>query len=329
MKIISIINLKYLKNIGLYIGMVMMLVLSGCASVAEDENLTEIPIEEATEKVVGKPIEDVVEEQRIQDEKNFITEEKSFIVDEGMTLEERFLLPEGYARTEEAEGSFAEFMRNYPVKEAGSPVLLYDGSKKGNQSVHEAVLDMHIEPRDLQQCADSVMRIFAEYLYEKGEYGKISFQLVNGFTFDFATWSSGNRLLVNGNETSWSAGSANDTSKESLERYLQSLFAYASTLSMDRESTKIAEEEIQIGDIFIKGGSPGHVVMVADICENTQGEKAFLLAQGYMPAQEFHILKNPQDEENPWYFLRELTYPFITPEYTFPEGSLRNLPYLD
>lgn len=40
-----------------------------------------------------------------------------------------------------------------------------------------------------------------------------------------------------------------------------------------------------VGDVFLKGGSPGHVVMVVDLCENEEGQKAFLPGQGYMPAQ--------------------------------------------
>ena len=67
--------------------------------------------------------------------------------------------------------------------------------------------------------------------------------------------------------------------------------------------------------------------MLADICENAQGRKAFLLAQGYMPAQEFHILINPRHENDPWYYEEEVSYPFFTPEYTFDEGSLQRPGY--
>jgi len=35
-------------------------------------------------------------------------------------------------------------------------------------------------------------------------------------------------------------------------------------------------------------------------CENSLGEKQFLLGQSYMPAQEMHILKSPNDESSPW-----------------------------
>lgn len=52
-----------------------------------------------------------------------------------------------------------------------------------------------------------------------------------------------------------------------------------------------------------------------------------MLAQGYMPAQDFHVLKNPSHDTDPWYYEEEVIYPFATPEYTFEEGSLRRLTY--
>jgi hypothetical protein len=91
---------------------------------------------------------------------------------------------------------------------------------------------------------------------------------------------------------------------------------------MNNEVKKISEDEIQVGDVFLKGGSPGHVVMVVDVCEK-DGKKAFLLAQGYMPAQQFHVLKNPLHEDDPWYYVDEIHYPFQTPEYVFGEESLK------
>ena len=53
---------------------------------------------------------------------------------------------------------------------------------------------------------------------------------------------------------------------------------------MVSESTPIKLNEIRVGDVFLKGGSPGHVVMIVDVCTNREGKKAFLIAQGYMPA---------------------------------------------
>ena len=117
-------------------------------------------------------------------------------------------------------------------------------------------------------------------------------------------------------------------SDDTFENYLNTVFTYASTISLANESKPINESEIEIGDIFIKAGSPGHVVMVADICEK-DGKKAFLLAQGYMPAQQFHVLINEAHPGDPWYYEDEIIYPFHTPEYTFDKGSLMRPQYLD
>lgn len=253
--------------------------------------------------------------------------ETDLICPEGMTLAARIAAPEGFSRATAAEGSFAAFLRDYPMKEDGSPVLLYDGREKGNQSAHAAVFALPIENEDLQQCADSVMRMYAEYFWESGQKERIAFHFVNGFYAEYTRWRDGERIQVSGNEVSWVRTADYDDSYENLKKYLRYVFSYASTLSMERESEPVSADEIAVGDVFLKGGSPGHVVMVVDLCADMQGEKAFLLAQGYMPAQEFHVLNNPLHPDDPWYYERELAFPLVTPEYTFGEGSLRRPGY--
>ena len=186
---------------------------------------------------------------------------------------------------------------------------------------------MNISDKDLQQCADSVIRMYAEYYYKSQQYDKINFHFVSGFLCEYEKWQAGYRVKVSGNNVSWHKTKTFDDSYETFEKYLDTVFSYASTLSLDKESTKIDINELQIGDIFLKAGSPGHVVMVVDICENNKGEKAFLLAQGFMPAQEFHILNNPASDSDPWYYVKEVEYPFLTSQYTFDEGSLKRLDY--
>ena len=254
-------------------------------------------------------------------------EEISCIDAQGMTLESRILPPKGYERTVAEEGSLLQYLRTYPVKEDGSPVLLYDGSKKWNQDAHVAVMELPIENADLQQCADSIMRVYAEYFLASGQEDRISFHFTNGFEAEYTKWRDGYRIKVDGNQVSWEQSAEYDDSYETFVKYMRIVFSYAGTLSMDGEAEPISVEEMQPGDVFLKGGSPGHVVMVVDVCENAQGNRAFLLAQGYMPAQEFHILKNPTNEVDPWYYEEEMVYPFATPEYVFEEGSLQRLNY--
>jgi hypothetical protein len=101
------------------------------------------------------------------------------------------------------------------------------------------------------------------------------------------------------------------------------VFSYAGTLSLSRELKKKSLNELQIGDVFIQGGSPGHAVIVVDVVKDKKtGKKLFMLAQSYMPAQDIHILKNPiSNLESPWYSLNEGDE-LITPEWKFSPNSL-------
>ena len=281
------------------------------AAVASEE---EGPENIGTSAFQTSEINSSIEEPQIQ-------EDYVFINSSGDTLEERINVPKGYIRTPVSDDSLQGFVRKYKMKPDGSPVLLYDGREKGIQSDHIAVFDMAIENYDLQQCADSVMRMYAEYFRDSGQEERIAFHFTNGFLCDYDSWKNGKRVKVNGNDVYWVQSGGYDDSDENFISYLWMVFSYAGTLSLQEESEQIDISELRAGDIFIKGGSPGHVVFVADVCEKGD-EKAFLLAQGYMPAQEFHVLKNPLHEDDPWYYVSELSYPLRTPEYTFNEGSL-------
>jgi hypothetical protein len=90
-----------------------------------------------------------------------------------------------------------------------------------------------------------------------------------------------------------------------------------------RELERVADaSRIEAGDVFIQGGFPGHAVLVVDVAEDARGQRAVLLAQSYMPAQDIHILRNPKPSDNPWYVIAG-DEPLTTPEWGFPAGSLR------
>jgi len=246
----------------------------------------------------------------------------SLINESGKTVEERFNTPEGFERVEVEEGSFGKYLRTLPLKPSGSKVHYYNGGVKP-RDVHEAVLDIDVGDRDLQQCADAVIRLRAEYLYGKGLYDKIHFNFTNGFLADYATWMQGYRIVVEGNKAYWvkRTGYSNDYS--SFRKYLDMVFAYAGTLSLSQELKKVPLEDMQIGDVFMKGELPGHCVIVLDMAENKDtGEKLFMIAQSYMPAQALHILKNMQNKElSPWYPL-DFGETLNTPEWQFNRYQL-------
>lgn len=242
----------------------------------------------------------------------------------GQTIKTRFPAPEGTERLTVPENSFASYLRNLPLKPHGTQVHYFDGREKRNHYVHAAVIDLDVGDRDLQQCADAIMRLKAEYLYQKGAYDEIAFNFTNGFRAEYSKWRAGNRIRVDGNDVSWIPGNAGNGSYESFRQYLNMVFAYAGTLSMEKEMAPVSIDSIRIGDVFIQGGSPGHAVIVADMAiDPDTKERFFLLVQSYMPAQDMHVLNNPRDKKlSPWYRNR-FQGRLVTPEWMFDAADLR------
>lgn len=237
----------------------------------------------------------------------------------------RIPVPEGFQRIPASQNSQAAWLRDLPLLEPGHQVKTYDGRLKGNQRAHYQVVNMDVGKRDLQQCADAVMRLKAEYHYARQEWDKIHFNFTSGDRVAFDDWSKGKKPRIQGSKVSFSAASGSvDHSYSNFKKYLIMIFSYAGTASLEKELISVEVADIQAGDVFIQGGFPGHAVLVLDVAENSQtGEKVFLLGQSYMPAQEFHVLKNPNDSKlNPWYSLSEGEN-LYTPEWDFQASNLK------
>jgi hypothetical protein len=245
----------------------------------------------------------------------------------GKTILERIKVPEGYERIPIDEKSFGYYLRNLPLKPDGTDVFLYNGEPKANK-VHAAVIDMDIGYQDLQQCADAVIRLRAEYLFERKLYGMIHFKFTNGFQADYEKWALGYRIDVQGNVVKWVKTADRSYEYKVFRRYLDVVFTYAGTYSLARELLKAEYRDIQPGDVFIRGGSPGHAVIVVDVAVNkSTGQKIFLLAQSYMPAQDIHALINPSDPDlSPWYSMNPDDKIIQTPEWEFGVDELKRFP---
>lgn len=233
--------------------------------------------------------------------------------------------PLGYGRIPAAAGSFQDWLRHLPLKPGKPDVYLYNGQPKHTQNVHAAVVDIDVGQRDLQQCADAVMRLRAEYLYSTGQYDSIRFNFTSGDNFAFKRWSQGYKPRSSGNRVTWQKGKAPGLSHASFRNYLDTVFMYAGSASLAKELQPVKDiADLQIGDVFIQGGFPGHAVLIVDVAQNPlNGKKVFLLAQSYMPAQDIHILRNPESWwDSPWY-ASDFGEKLRTPEWTFTKNDLK------
>ena len=225
-------------------------------------------------------------------------------------------VPRNYERVVATDStSFAYFLQHLPLKPQGTPVHYYDSNISHLTDVTYAVIDGYdLGSTDLQQCADWVIRLRAEWLYSQKRYNDIAFHFTNGWLCEYKRWAEGERVSVKGNHTSWYKAAAPDYSYKTFRQYLDMVFNYAGTLSLSKELKTASIFDIQVGDVFVEGGSPGHAMLVIDVAEcihpNMGASKLCMVAEGYMPAQDMHILINTTDnniKNTPWYDVYMLT----------------------
>lgn len=258
---------------------------------------------------------------KFQEENKQFKQNQSLVNPQGMTIETRYNVPNGYKRVSVEKGSFGEFLRNQKLKPYGEKVLYYNGQQKLKENVYDSVVDREIGDRDLHQCADAIMLLRAEYFYNKGEYENIHFNFVSGFKAEYSKWMNGYRINPNGKGSYYKKAKPSNSYKD-FRNFMNIVFGYAGTLSLEKEMKLQSIENMKIGDVFIMGGSPGHAVIIADMAENEKGEKIFLLLQSYMPAQETQVLVNPENPKTVWYSLKGKNI-LYTPEWRFPVEKLR------
>lgn len=243
----------------------------------------------------------------------------------GKVISTRIKVPPQFERVGVKANTFAEFLRNLPLKNQDAEVHLYDGSIKWNKNAYISVIDLKIGDKDLHQCADAVIRLRADYLKSIGEENRIKFHFTNGFLAEYQKWKQGYRIQVNSdNQVKWVKIAKPSSSSSTYWKFLEMVFSYAGTKSLSKELVLVDLDNMKIGDVLIQGGSPGHAVIVVDMARNPRtGQKAFLVAQSYMPAQEIQILQNTQDSKiSPWYLL-EPNEGISTPEWSFKANDLK------
>jgi len=205
------------------------------------------------------------------------------------TIESYFEIPKNYKRIIQSDYHDWIISREINTKDK---VKYFDGKTiDGLGTDYKAKFVYNIGKRNLHQCADAVMYNNARYFFDTKQYKKISYT----FSYNAKVYSYVKEFNVFNEKT--------------FKKYITMVWGYCGTWSLQEYDTvKIDIKEMQVGDMFLIGGFPGHTMSVVDMIENSEGNKKFMLAQSFMPAQEQHILLNINDvwfdsvNEIPWNF---------------------------
>lgn len=241
------------------------------------------------------------------------------------TVKSRFALPKGYYWQNEEVGSFGEFLQNFPLYPENFPVRDYRQIPLDRQFYHAAILKIDVGEKDLQQCADAWIRLYAEYLWARKEYDRIVFQFTSGQSLSWVAYRDGMRTKEDGERVKFYKTAKTDASYANFRKYLNLVFNYAGTISLDRESVPVLKnEDIRTGDFLITPGSPGHSVFIVGTARNAAGKKLYLLAESFMPAQDVHIIVNSFNKKiSPWYELDVKAPKTYTAKYIFSPTSVK------
>lgn len=216
----------------------------------------------------------------------------------------------------QAANSWPGFLQRLPVVQ--QPVVDFSGQPVAHQQKAIGVIPFDVGNRDLQQCADALIRLRAEYLFGQRRFSELSFRFTSGHPYSFLSYCAGQRPVVRGQSLRFTNGAACTPSQTALRKYLDVVYTYAGTISLYRDLKK--QDHLEIGTIIITPGSPGHCFIIIDEGLTASGEKRYKLAEGYTPAQSIYVLRN--GAQGPWHALGAGT--ITTASYQFKQYGLRS-----
>ena len=138
------------------------------------------------------------------------------------------------------------------IRDSETPVRAYDGRvlHAATDSRIAGVVALDVSPADLQQCADSVMRLHAEWLWSKGERN-MSYRAAAGLALPWSRWSRGERIVPSGANIQWVPAGKPVSDHAAFRKYLDAVFAWANTVSLEKQAKPVEPDQIRAGDFFI------------------------------------------------------------------------------
>ncbi len=241
----------------------------------------------------------------------------------GTTISNRFGTPKGFDKENYKKNSWQYYLQNLELLSGRGKILDYTGKPIRNQSDHIAIIKCDIGKKDLQQCADAIIRLRAEYLFKQRRFNEIAFKFTSGHTYKWTDHARGIRPVISGNKVVFKKTRKANNSYKNFRKYLDIVFMYAGTISLNRDMKKVNRKAtFHIGDVIIVAGSPGHAVLIVDRVKNDKNEYLYLIAEGYTPAQSIHILDSGEAGISPWFKI-EKTGSIDVKRYYFSKPNIR------
>ena len=212
-----------------------------------------------------------------------------------------------------------EYFLQHLAEKKGA-ILNYKGTLINDQSKHVAIINYDVGTRDLQQCADALMRLRAEYLFSQKRYNEIGFHFTNGDFYSLLDYCNGKKPRPAGQDVDFFYSTPQLINAQSLRRYLDLVYTYAGTISLANELKGCSE--FAIGTVVVTPGSPGHCFIISNEATTSSGEKLYKLVEGFTPAQSIYVLKNISEPElGAWHRLKKGR--IITASYEFNSYKLK------
>lgn len=237
---------------------------------------------------------------------------------DGTLLSSTYTPTDSFTRPSFEKNSWPHFLQHLTITKG--TVVDYKGKAVDHQWKQAGILNYDVGNRNLQQCADALMRLRAEYLFEQKRYAEIGFHFTSGHYFSFTDYCKGKRPVVKNDQLNFRQYNSSAHTHQALRSYLDIVYTYAGTISLYKELKPATD--FAVGVVIITPGSPGHCSIIIDEKTTAAGKKLFKLVEGYSPAQTMYMLSNPyQPSQSPWYELNKDR--IVTASYGFTNFVLR------